>query len=112
MNLYNPTILHTQAPRDYGTIYHDHSDHITVGKYVTTAFANYSNEAATPISYYIGYPIRQAPANVTGADLAAKLNAFLAYAKYDGGVCQTAAICARTATYNAYLSRQYTTLEY
>jgi LmbE family N-acetylglucosaminyl deacetylase len=112
MNLYNPTILHTQAPKDYGTIYHDHSDHITVGKYVTTAFANYTSEATTPISYYVGYPIRQQPANVTGSDLTAKINAFLAYAKYDGGVCQTVAICARTATYNAYLTRQYTTLEY
>jgi LmbE family N-acetylglucosaminyl deacetylase len=109
MTLYQPTILHTQAPRDYGTIFHDHSDHITVGKFVTNAFAAYPNHASVPITYYVGYPIRQRPEDVTGADLIAKTNAFLAYARFDGGVCQSLDACDTTPTYDAYLHRQYTT---
>jgi LmbE family N-acetylglucosaminyl deacetylase len=112
MTAYQPTIIHTQAPRDYGTIYHDHSDHITVGRYVQSALPGYANQANTPVSYYVGYPIRQRPANVSGTDLDIKTDAFLAYAQHDPGVCQSLTDCDDTPTYNAYLTREYTTDQY
>jgi hypothetical protein len=111
MVAYNPTEINTQA--DYvGVQYPDHSDHIAVGAFVKLAYQKYEteqfgNQVTIPIKYYIGYPIREMPANVTGTALAAKEDTFLAYAKYDGGACQTLQICQSTPTYGAYLSREY-----
>lgn len=107
MNLYNPTSINTQAASDVGRIDHDHSDHITVGKYVDQAYEGYVGRNNAPLLHYIGYPVRERPENVVGEDLDRKTNAFLAYAGFDGGVCQTLVICDQTATYNGYLHRQY-----
>lgn len=111
MIAYNPTEINTQA--DYvGTRYPDHSDHIAVGAFVKSAYRQYEteqfdNQVTIPIKYYIGYPIRAMPANVTGTELAAKEATFLAYAKYDPGVCQILQICQNTPSYSAYLTREY-----
>lgn len=109
MDAYTPTVVHTQAPRDYGTTYNDHSDHITVGQFTSAAFDSYTHKDTTSLSFYIGYPTRERAANVSSNDLSIKTTAFLAYGKFDGGVCQSIALCDATPTYDAYLRRQYTT---
>jgi LmbE family N-acetylglucosaminyl deacetylase len=108
---YQPTLIRTQS--DFvGTHYPDHSDHQTVGLFVQRAYVMYENqqyegEVTVPIKYYIGYPIRQFPANVSGTDYNDKLAAFLCYTSFDSGACGTAEECSRTPTYNGYLQRQY-----
>jgi len=47
------------------------------------------------------------PENVSGAELNDKEATFLHYAKFDSIVCQSVLQCGQTATYNAYLRRQY-----
>jgi LmbE family N-acetylglucosaminyl deacetylase len=112
MNTYQPAAVHTQAdvPSD---LYPDHSDHIMAGNYATAAAQAYDQQLfgdafAIPVVRYIGYPIHGYDENVTGADLAQKEAAFLAYARHDGGVCQSEIECTDTPTYGAYISRQYT----
>ena len=107
MDYYLPTVLNTQASSDMGHVYHDHQDHLAVGRYVNDAFKSYVNEAITPLKHYIGYPIRERAVNVTGKDFTDKIKTFLSYATYDGSVCQSQATCDETPTYNAYLKRQY-----
>ncbi len=107
MNYYLPTVINTQASADRGHMYHDHEDHVSVGKYVDDAYQRYDSKSTTPLNHYVGYPIRELPPNVFGDDLTRKTKAFLAYATFDGGVCQSQAMCDETPTYNAYLQRQY-----
>ena len=111
LNTYQPAGIRTQA--NYASaIYPDHSDHITVGTYVKRAYKQfetqqYSNQVIIPIKFYVGYPTHQMAANVSGQDLAAKQAAFLSYAKFDDGVCQSAQQCRQSPTYGAYLLREY-----
>jgi len=107
MNLYNPTTVNTQAASNVGHLYQDHSDHTSVGTYVDMAFEGYVGRNNASLQHYIGYPIRERPENVTDRDLDRKIDAFLAYAGFDGGVCQTLTMCDKTATYGAYLRREY-----
>jgi LmbE family N-acetylglucosaminyl deacetylase len=112
MALYHPAEIRTQADVPSDT-YPDHSDHVTTGQFTELAAAAYNQTQfggaiAIPVVRYIGYPIHGYPGNVSGNDLSQKEAAFLAYARYDGGVCHTLAECARTPTYGAYISRQYT----
>ncbi len=112
MHLYQPAEIRTQA-NFAGTKYPDHSDHMAVGRFVKRAYVNYEREqyaglVTIPIQFYIGYPIHQFAAEVSGGDLQAKENAFLAYAKYDGGVCHSVQACSKQPAYGAYLRRQYT----
>jgi LmbE family N-acetylglucosaminyl deacetylase len=110
MQLYSPTEIHTQADK-ISTVYPDHSDHIATGQFTETAATTYdqqefNNSTATPVKFYVGYPIHGYPANVTGTELAEKEAAFFAYARYDFGVCRTLVACQNT-TYKFYLSREY-----
>jgi LmbE family N-acetylglucosaminyl deacetylase len=107
MDFYLPTAINTQASGDMGQVYHDHDDHVSVGKYVDSAYQKYIKRSDTPLNHYIGYPIRESAQNVFGDDLALKTKAFLAYATFDGSVCQSQAMCDQTPTYNGYLQRQY-----
>lgn len=113
MHVYQPTEIRTQSTyTGAGSIYHDHSDHNTVGYFVTQSYTQYIAQqfqgiVAIPIKYYLGYTSRQFPANVTGLELQKKEATFLAYAKYDDGACQTLIACQQTPTYNGYLTRQY-----
>jgi hypothetical protein len=86
---------------------------VATGLYATAAATAYDQQQfgdalSIPVVRYIGYPIHDYDANVSGEDLALKEAAFLAYAKFDGGVCQSLAECAETPTYGAYIARQYT----
>ena len=111
MHLYQPTEVRTQS-NFAGRLFPDHSDHMTVGRYAKKAYSLYEAEqfegrVIIPIKYYIGYPVHQYSDNVGDGDLALKEVTFLAYAKFDGGVCQTAILCKHTPTYDSYLKRQY-----
>jgi LmbE family N-acetylglucosaminyl deacetylase len=113
MSVYQPTEIRTQANFVSHT-YPDHSDHMAVGRYTQLAYAQYEKQqyeglVTIPLQFYIGYPVHQMAANVSGADLQAKESAFLTYAGFDGNVCRTAQQCRQTPTYNAYLTRQYKT---
>jgi LmbE family N-acetylglucosaminyl deacetylase len=112
MNAYQPANVHTQADVP-SALYPDHSDHIATGHYALAAATQYDQQhfggaVAIPITRYVGYPIHGYATNVSGLDLTQKEAAFLAYAQYDGGVCQTLVQCVRTPTYGAYIVRQYT----
>ena len=106
MKTYQPTEVHTQA-NYVSHEYPDHSDHMAVGRFTEKAYIQYGHQETVSLKFYIGYPIHQMEPNVEGEDLTKKEAAFLAYAKFDGGVCQNEEQCANTATYGAYLRRQY-----
>jgi LmbE family N-acetylglucosaminyl deacetylase len=115
MHAYLPSEIHTQANYP-GRFFQDHSDHMAVGRFVKKAYAEhekeqYENKVAIPLKFYVGYPVHEMDENVADPDLSVKESAFFAYAKYDGGVCQSLNMCIRTPTYNAYLHKQYTNPE-
>jgi LmbE family N-acetylglucosaminyl deacetylase len=111
MKSYQPSVINTQAMSQVGIYTHDHSDHITTGIYTEQAYADYQKTVAhqPKIHFYVGYPVRERPENVTGDDLARKLKAFINYSRYDDSVCQSIELCAQTPTYWSYLHREYTT---
>ncbi len=111
MILYEPAEIRTQANFE-GGYYHDHSDHMAVGRLVSRAYKRYSDQqfggkVAIPIRFYTGYPVHEFEENVSGADLSEKEAIFLQYAQFDGGVCQDSQQCDQTSVYGAYLRRQY-----
>lgn len=112
METYQPAEIRTQADV-YGGDFPDHSDHIATGQFTSLAAKQYDHQqyndaVSVPVRFYVGYPVRNYPANVEGDDLREKEAAFLAYAKFDGGVCSTVEACEAMPTYGAYLLRQYT----
>jgi len=111
MNTYQPAVIRTQAS-DTSERYPDHSDHITTGWFASKAVEQYDLQhfggaVSVPLTYYLGYPVRDHEQNVSGDDLARKEDACFAYAHYDGGVCSSVERCSHVPTYDAYLSRQY-----
>jgi LmbE family N-acetylglucosaminyl deacetylase len=110
MKTYQPTEVNTQATTDLGRVFHDHSDHTTAGQYTQRAHQAYMVQATpVPIHFFVGYPIRGKPENISGEDLRRKEDAFMAYGQFDNGVCHSIAVCERIPTYWSYLHRQYTT---
>ncbi|HUC88284.1 MAG TPA: PIG-L family deacetylase [Candidatus Binatia bacterium] len=112
MAAYTPSGINTQS-EFVGSKFPDHSDHLATSWFAKQAYKQYetqqyANQVIIPIMYYEGYPIREQPANVSGAALTEKEAVFMAYAKYDSHVCQTLQSCLQTPTYNGYLARQYT----
>ena len=111
MITYHATEINTQS--DFiSTRSPDHSDHMTVSLYVKQAYKQYeaqqyANQVIIPIKFYIGYPINQMPANISGKDLQEKEATFFAYGNYDVGTCQALQQCLNNSTYGAYLTRQY-----
>jgi len=111
MDTYQPAEIRTQANMP-SEVYPDHSDHIATGLFAEAAAQRYDQQhfggvVSIPVKRYVGYPVHSLDANVSEEDLVAKQQAFFAYAQYDKGVCGSIAQCARTPTYDAYLSRQY-----
>ncbi len=107
MRAFQPTEIRSQAPRDVGRTFHDHSDHITTGQLVSRAYQDYANPAV-PINYYVGYPTRERPQNVFGKDLDETSNIFLSYIQYahDTG-CESTQQCLHLPSYGSYLRGQY-----
>lgn len=106
MQTYKPTEVRTQATYNESQTYQDHSDHMAVGRYAAKAYAAYGHPEV-PINYYYGYPIHGMVPNVSGDDLRRKVDAFLAYAAYDGAACHFAEQCESLTNYGAYLRREY-----
>ena len=111
MEVYRPSEIHTQATKNYSRKYPDHSDHLATGRFARQAYLRYENRDQIPIKYYIGYPIRERPANVSAEDYNKGALAFDAYNNFDSGVCQSIQECSASPTYGAYLKRQYTAPE-
>ncbi len=106
MRTFRPTEIHTQALRSLSTMYPDHSDHIAAANYAKSAYDGYDANHTLPIAYYIGYPVRDKPQNVSGQDLRDKTDTFFTYAEHDNGTCESVASCNAMA-YGHYLTRQY-----
>lgn len=109
MNYYQPKIVRTLSTnytlRD--NPYVDHRDHNAAGSYGQAAFKQYGGASTSSLFTYLGYGIHGMAANVSSADYQQKQAAFLRYAKYDGGVCQTIIACESTNLYHYYLAAQY-----
>jgi LmbE family N-acetylglucosaminyl deacetylase len=108
---YQPSTIHTQSSL-HGTLYTDHSDHQAAGEFATRAYGafmqqQFEGQTSLTLKYYVGYPVRQLPVNLTTEEIARKQAVFLNYAKHDGAVCRTASECDQTSTYGSYLKRQY-----
>ncbi len=108
---FKPTEISTQS-NFAGSKFPDHSDHRAVSRYVSQVHDIYQKEQSkdnviVPIKFYLGYPVHELFANVSSEDLAPKEAAFLAYSKFDAGVCQSELDCLHTPTYGSYLTRQY-----
>ena len=103
MSSFQPDQIYTQ---DYSGTYGDgdHSDHHSVGYLTQAAVQQYTS--AYTLTGYQGYGTAQRSANVTGADLVAKENAFYAYSLFDNGTCGGTTSCAGTG-YASWLERQY-----
>jgi LmbE family N-acetylglucosaminyl deacetylase len=111
MNTFGPAVIRTQANYVSKT-FPDHSDHMAVGRFVKKAHAQYEtqqydNRISIPLNFYTGYPIHAFPENVTGSDLQQKAQAFSAYARFDGNVCDVLKRCINNPVYGIYLRRQY-----
>lgn len=114
LGTYKPTEVRTQAQYVNDAI-PDHSDHMATDLFATAAYNKYLAErfrgkTSVKIRHYVGYPVRQWPANVLGGELGQKRAAFMAYAKSDGSVCsqQRSGDCKPSSFYVSYLQREYT----
>lgn len=111
MEIYEPALVRTQA-NYIGKKYPDHSDHMAVGSFAKRAFSLYEaghvNDPLKPsLRFYIGYPVRELPPNLSQQDLRQKEAAFFAYGAFDPGVCASLKQCGRGTAYSAYLTRMY-----
>jgi LmbE family N-acetylglucosaminyl deacetylase len=103
MTSYEPDQVRTQDHQgSFGD--GDHSDHHATAKFAEVAHLAYSTMHT--FTGYLGYRIRFYPANVTGANLTAKQNAFYAYGGHDVFACSSAAECAGSL-YEQWLPRLY-----
>jgi LmbE family N-acetylglucosaminyl deacetylase len=109
INVYQPDEIRTQATHNLSEQYVDHSDHLAAGNYAKNAHQKYLQQRdAMPIKFYVGYPIRDQPENVSPEDIGATEKAFFSYAQHDHGTCGSIEMCS-SMSYIYYLSRQYTT---
>ena len=109
INIYQPDEIRTQATHNLSEQYVDHSDHLAAGNYTKHAHQKYLQQRdSIPIKFYVGYPIRDQPENVSPDDIAATEKAFFTYAQHDHGTCGSVETCS-SMSYIYYLSRQYTT---
>jgi len=104
MSSFQPDQINTQ---DYLGTYGDgdHSDHHSVAYLVQAAAQQYT--IPHDFTGYEAYSTFLFPANVTGADLTAKQNAFYVYGQDDILLCNNLSSCANT-DYALWLQRQYT----
>lgn len=108
LNTYKPDEVRTQFPSNDSPTYTDHSDHMAVGRFTTSAFQAYhAKHPKSVLAYYKGYPVRDFEPNVFDDDLAAKEQAFFVYSRFDGAVCGSHEQCLNRGDYGAYLERQY-----
>ncbi len=103
MSSFQPNQVNSQ---DYVGSYGDgdHSDHYSVAYFVQSAQLQYTTQHT--FTGYQDYTTSALAANVTGADLTAKQNAFYAYGVDDPNVCGNSSSCSGT-NYALWLQRQY-----
>ncbi len=103
MSSFQPDQVNSQ---DYVGTYGDgdHSDHYSVAYFIQTAQQQYTTQHT--FTGYKDYTTSSLVANVTGADLVAKQNAFYAYGVDDPNVCGSTSSCSGT-NYSSWLQRQY-----
>lgn len=104
-------VMHADQPDEIRTLGSgdegdgDHADHHDSGILTDEAAALYA--ASHTVLHYIGYPSNKSVVNLSDDTINLKQSIFLAYAKFDGAVCQTLFECQQTPTYGGYLMRQY-----
>nr|WP_281282166.1 PIG-L family deacetylase [Geodermatophilus aquaeductus] len=81
----------------------DHSDHHAVARLLVAARDRSAPDV--PVVGYVGYPVRDLPVNVDGADLNAKVDALAAYAPFDPLMCRPEEFQGRPE--GAWLPRQH-----
>jgi len=103
MSSFKPDQINTQ---DYTGNYGggDHSDHYTTAYFVQAAQRQYTTTHG--LTGYICYNTSSLAANVSGADLTAKQNAYFTYAQYDTSVCNSVSSCSNN-NIGLWLQRQY-----
>jgi len=108
MEHYSPAVVRTQGLHNIGNTVADHSDHLMVGQLTEEAFGRYkANRFEASIQHYVGYTVRERPANVTGDDLLFKKLIFFTYSQHDASTCLSDNACEKTS-YKYFLDRQYT----
>jgi LmbE family N-acetylglucosaminyl deacetylase len=110
LEAYQPAEVRTQSSYG-GLLYKDHSDHLAAGQFTVKAFHEYQDRHAAssgiPLVFYMGYPVREFPSDVSGEDLQAKEAVFAAYSVHDGDVCVPTDACEQNPVYGLYLTREY-----
>ncbi|MEO7126870.1 MAG: PIG-L family deacetylase [Nakamurella sp.] len=103
MDDFRPTSINTL---DYSGAYGDgdHSDHHVVAQLTKLAQAQY--RGVHSFNGYLGYGIATYPANLSGAAVSTKSNAFFTYGSFDYKTCDSAPSCANRAE-GAWLHREY-----
>lgn len=104
MTTFRPSVVRTL---DYTGAYGDgdHADHHNVAYFTVEADREYA--APHELQGFLGYPMTRLPANLSAAEVERKLTTFLAYARHDSHVCQSAAACREDRQYWPWMSRTY-----
>ncbi len=112
IRIFAPARFSTHVPGDAaGWARGDHADHAATGILARSAWQAAGLDASR-VSYAVGYQTADYPANVAGTMLTAKLAVFLAYSAHDAvPPCGDAASCLVSATFGAWLQREYTRSE-
>ena len=108
IRIFAPDRFSTHVPGDAeGWARGDHADHAATGTLARSAWQAAGLDASQ-VSYAVGYQTADYPANVAGSALAAKLAVFLAYSAHDAvPPCRDASSCLVSATFGAWLQREY-----
>ncbi len=101
INAYAPNLIRTQQRTLHIGV--DHSDHLTVTKFVDAARASVTVPHA--IWYYTDYALWYEQSTLTPNQTLEKGDTFLAYAPFDPDVCQTLSACGPTG-YADWFSRR------
>lgn len=109
MRAYQPTVINSQTADSPGG---DHSDHRTTGLLTMVAVRRYvSSQAQHRVitNYFVGYPSRTMPANLSEQQAQLKHDIFFAYALRDPAICRPVEYCHEhgVGTYQQFMDRQY-----
>lgn len=102
-----PAHVTTNVPHESAFAHGDHPDHSCVGSLVRR-LAPQAGIAPEAVTYYVGYPSQDEPANVEGAALDNKVHIYETYAADDPVVtCADAAACLSQRGFGEWLRRSY-----
>ncbi len=108
IRIFGPDRFSTHVPGDAeGWARGDHADHAATGTLARSAWRTAGLDPSQ-VTYAVGYQSADYPVNVAGSLLEAKLAVFLAYSAHDTvPPCRDAASCLVSATFGAWLQREY-----